>query len=94
MQNVVREFFVTQNYGMTLLSVTLLAKLASRFKSMVFIEHSGESYPATQVVDVLAMGIPPGERFMVATQGADATDAMRAVQDWASKCGVATILCR
>ena len=94
MQNVVREFFIMQNYGLTLLSVTLLAKLASDFKSMVFIEHSGESYQATQVLDVLALGITQGDQFMVATKGTDAPDAMRAVQDWAHNCGVRTLLCR
>lgn len=86
MKRVARMFVVLNEKGLTLLFATLLARETARFKSDVVIGHGNEVYRATQVLGVLSMGVSKGEVFTVATEGPDATAAMRAVMAWSRAC--------
>lgn len=78
----ISHFFTVQvPEGLHARPVTMIVKIASRFKSDVEICHGGKRVNARSVLGILSLGIGFGERFEMKAKGSDAGELLAAMAD-------------
>ncbi len=72
---------ITDPLGLHVQLAVLLASEAGRWRSRVTLEHAGRTVDAKQVLELMMLGVRPGERVVVRIDGADESTAARAIGD-------------
>ena len=78
-QQVVREFVMMHPDGLHARPAALLVKMATKFGAETSITYQGDTVSAKSILGVLSLAVGPGDKVAIATQGADAAEAMRAI---------------
>ena len=66
--------------GLHVQLAVLLASEAERWRSRVTLEHAGRSVNAKQVLELMMLGVRPGEHVVVRVEGADEATAAAAIE--------------
>ena len=70
----------TDPLGLHVQLAVLLASEAERWRSGVTLEHAGRSVNAKQVLELMMLGVRPGEHVVVRVKGADEATAAAAIE--------------
>lgn len=70
---------ITDPLGLHVQLAVLLASEAGRWRSRVTLEHAGRTVDAKQAIELMMLGVRPGERVTVRIEGADEATAAAAV---------------
>lgn len=76
---IVREVTVSNKQGIHARPSTSFVKLASTFKSDVFIETAGDTINGKSIIGLLMLAAGPGSRLTIVCEGADAEAAAAAL---------------
>ena len=66
--------------GLHVRAATLLAQLAGSYDATITVEHNGECANAKSVMNLLLLTAPMGASVRVEAEGADAAEALAAVE--------------
>ena len=67
--------------GLHVRAATVLAQVATSYTSNIIIEHGGERANAKSVMHLLLLTAPLGAKISVLTDGEDAAEALKAVEE-------------
>ena len=76
---IVREVIVTNKLGIHARPSTAFVKLASTFKSDVFVEISGDTINGKSIIGLLMLAAGPGSKLKIVCEGVDAETAVAAL---------------
>ena len=71
---------ITDPLGLHVQLAVLLASEAERWRSAVTLVHAGRSVNAKQVLELMMLGVRPGEHVVVRVEGADEATAAAAIE--------------
>lgn len=71
---------MTDPLGLHVQLAVLLAGEAERWRSRVTLEHAGRSVDAKQLMDIMMLGVRPGEHIVVRVEGPDEETAGAALR--------------
>ena len=78
-QVIVCDFVMTHPDGLHARPAALLVKMATKFGAETSITYRGDTVSAKSILGVLSLAVGPGDKVTIATQGADAAEAMQAI---------------
>ncbi|UFT98444.1 HPr family phosphocarrier protein [Radiobacillus kanasensis] len=71
---------------------TLLVSLTRKFKSDIFLEYHGETieikHSSKSIMDILSLGIEPGEQIYIKAVGTDQVKAIQSINECLYKKGL------
>jgi phosphocarrier protein HPr len=70
---------VVNDLGMHLRAAGALVQLAGRFRADIFLEYQGSRVNGKSIMSVLSLAASRGSEILVAADGDDAKDAVRAI---------------
>lgn len=70
---------ITDPLGLHVQNAVLLASEAERWRSRVTLEHAGRAVDAKQVLEVMMLGVRPGEHVTLRVDGPDESTASSAL---------------
>lgn len=76
---IVREVTVTNKLGIHARPSTAFVKLASTFKSDIFVEISGDTINGKSIIGLLMLAAGPGSKLKIVCEGIDAESAVAAL---------------
>lgn len=76
-----RTFRITNSLGLHARPATLLAGVASRYRSTIMLELAGQRASAHSVLELLMLQAQSGAELTVTAIGADAEAALAAIED-------------
>lgn len=74
-----QEFIVTNQLGIHARVAAQIVKVASQFKSDVWISKSGNKVNGKSILDVMTLACPHGGKLQISVCGPDAPDALSAL---------------
>jgi phosphocarrier protein len=77
---VTRELQILNKAGIHARPAAMFVKLASRFKSDIFVEKDGEKVNGKSIMGLLMLAAGPGSRLMVEANGGDADQAVNEIE--------------
>ena len=77
----IRELTIANRLGIHARPAALFVKTASRFRSDVFVEKDGERINGKSIMGLMMLAAGPGCRLRVEVNGADAPDALAAIEE-------------
>jgi phosphocarrier protein len=77
---VTRELHILNKAGIHARPAAMFVKLASRFKSDIFVEKDGEKVNGKSIMGLLMLAAGPGSRLMVEANGGDADQAVNEIE--------------
>jgi phosphocarrier protein len=72
---------VINKLGIHARPAAVFAKTANKFKSDIFVEKDGETINAKSIMGLMMLAAGPGSKLLVICQGADAAQALQAIED-------------
>lgn len=75
-----RELTITNKNGMHARPAAQFVKLASQFKSEIWVEKDDEQVNGKSIMGLMMLAAAKGEKIKVSAQGADADAAMTALE--------------
>jgi phosphocarrier protein HPr len=76
-----RELTIANRLGIHARPAALFVKTASKFRSEIFVEKDGERINGKSIMGLMMLAAGPGCRLRVEASGADAPDAMAALEE-------------
>jgi phosphocarrier protein len=77
---ITRELQILNKAGIHARPAAMFVKLASRFKSDIFVEKDGEKVNGKSIMGLLMLAAGPGSRLMVEANGGDADQAVKEIE--------------
>lgn len=71
-----RTFVMNRKEGLHARPAALLTRIASAFRSDIFIEKDGDRGNAKSLLSILALGVFEGDDFTIQAEGPDEQDAL------------------
>ena len=84
-----REFHIVAETGIHARPATLLVQAASKFNSDINLEYNGKSVNLKSIMGVMSLGVGQGADVTITAEGADADDAIAAINETMTKEGLA-----
>jgi phosphocarrier protein len=76
-----RDITITNRRGIHARPAAMFVKTAAQFQSEVFVEKDGERINGKSIMGLMMLAAGPGSRLRLEAQGADASDALTALED-------------
>lgn len=80
-QTLVKEFKVSNEYGIHARPAALLVKTAGKFECDIFIEKDGNKVSCKSIMGLITIEGYPGSIMQVTTSGVDAEQAMNEIEE-------------
>lgn len=77
----IRELTISNRMGIHARPAALFVKTAAKFRSDIFVEKDGERINGKSIMGLMMLAAGPGCRLHVEVTGADAPDAMAAIEE-------------
>lgn len=84
-----KEFHIVAETGIHARPATLLVQTASKFQAEINLDYKGKSVNLKSIMGVMSLGVGQGADVTITTEGADADDAMAAINETMTKEGLA-----
>lgn len=84
-----KDFHVVAETGIHARPATLLVQAASKFNSDINLEYKGKSVNLKSIMGVMSLGVGQGADVTISAEGADAEDAIAAIEETMTKEGLA-----
>ena len=80
-ETLIKQFKVTNEYGIHARPAALLVKAAGKYESEIFIEKDGNKVSCKSIMGLMTIEGFPGSTLEVSATGPDAGDAMVEIED-------------
>ncbi|CRK80674.1 phosphocarrier protein HPr [Neobacillus massiliamazoniensis] len=84
-----KQFKVIAETGIHARPATLLVQTASKFDSEINLEYKGKKVNLKSIMGVMSLGVGQGADIKITTEGSDAEDALRSLEETLTKEGLA-----
>jgi phosphocarrier protein HPr len=84
-----KQFKVTAETGIHARPATLLVQTASKFNSEIQLEYKGKKVNLKSIMGVMSLGIGQGAEIIISTEGSDANEALKSLEETLQKEGLA-----
>jgi phosphocarrier protein len=84
-----KQFKVIAETGIHARPATLLVQTASKFDSEINLEYKGKKVNLKSIMGVMSLGVGQGAEIKITTEGSDAEDALRSLEETLTKEGLA-----
>jgi phosphocarrier protein HPr len=74
-----QEFIVANKLGIHARVAAQIVKVASQYKSEIWISRSGNKVNGKSILDLMSLACPHGGKLQVSVKGPDAPDALKAL---------------
>jgi phosphocarrier protein HPr len=78
---IVRELKVVNRLGIHARPAAMFVRVASKFHSEIYVEKDGERINGKSIMGLMMLAAGPGIRLRLEVTGADANDALRALEE-------------
>ena len=83
------SFVVSDPVGLHARPATILVNQASKFSSNINLIYNGKSVNLKSIMGVMSLGVGQGADVTISAEGADADDALAAIEETMTKEGLA-----
>jgi phosphocarrier protein len=84
-----KQFKVIAETGIHARPATLLVQTASKFDSEINLEYKGKKVNLKSIMGAMSLGVGQGADIKITTEGSDAEDALRSLEETLTKEGLA-----
>jgi catabolite repression HPr-like protein len=70
--------------GLEARPVALFVQVASRFDSLIYVEHKSKRVNAKSIMGMMTLGLAAGESISVSADGADEEEAIKSIEEYLS----------
>jgi phosphocarrier protein HPr len=80
-----KELQVSNKLGIHARPAAMFVKVASRFKTNIFVEKDGETVNGKSIMGLMMLAAGPGAKLKVHADGTDAADALKELEELLEK---------
>ncbi|EFM30159.1 phosphocarrier protein [Streptococcus gallolyticus] len=84
-----KDFHIVAETGIHARPATLLVQTASKFASDITLDYKGKAVNLKSIMGVMSLGVGQGADVTISAEGADADDALAAIEETMTKEGLA-----
>src|SRR5699024_1002506 len=84
-----KDFHIVAETGIHARPATLLVQTASKFASDITLDYKGKVVNLKSIMGVMSLGVGQGADVTISAEGADADDALAAIEETMTKEGLA-----